>query len=83
MTCDQCKGLNPSCCSKCNTNFPGPLPFIGAGHAPNDSRCDCEHGECHENGDCGKEAIFIAEIYGITTRLCASCFGYQRRAANE
>lgn len=39
-----------------------------------ENRCDCEHAECHPNGNCETtDDLAMVETYGIKQRLCAAC----------
>ena len=47
------------------------LEYVG--HAPSDSRCDCEASWCHPNGDCSREGFAIIRAYGMRQTLCSTC----------
>lgn len=51
------------------------------GHAPNDSRCDCEREGCnHRAGACAREGWALIEVYGMKQTLCAICLRETRKA---
>ena len=48
------------------------------GHAPNNSRCDCERIDHCPNGDCKREAVFLVEYGGHKMKMCPVCFRHAR-----
>jgi len=38
------------------------------------NRCDCEHSQCHPDGDCQKAATETHAFFGIKQWICAECY---------